>query len=67
MNKLFWPILKNANDLDKKSLFLDIIEGFKLYNVSVKIDRLKVLLIKFMKDKKIFNSQTYPLKISVST
>ncbi|MGK7884108.1 MAG: hypothetical protein AB4057_05705 [Crocosphaera sp.] len=60
------PILKGKDDEAKKELFLDIDEIFKMFHVPDKLNKLRNLLIKSIKNPKSFNTKPYTLTISIS-
>jgi hypothetical protein len=64
--KFILPTLKDSNEEAKKKLFIQIKKGFEKYNISLKLNNLKNILIKLIEDKKLFKTKSSRLKISVS-
>lgn len=59
------PILKDSDDSLKQRRFRSIKKGFEEYKVNEKIEKLKQLLKKALKQNNTFQPRTYPLQIGV--
>ncbi|MDJ0713269.1 MAG: hypothetical protein QNJ54_03480 [Prochloraceae cyanobacterium] len=59
------PTFQGNDDDKKRDLWQNIIKGFEKYQVESKIDKLKTLLRKLLKQRSHWQERTYPVNINV--